>query len=102
MSGYLLDTNVISELTKASPAVGVLDFLSEHDDLWLSSVVLHELEFGLELLPYGHRRDGLRRILDELTSEFGDPHPAAGASRGRVGGAAEGSGAAGRPHGPCP
>ena len=72
MSGYLLDTNVISELTKASPAVGVLDFLSEHDDLWLSSVVLHELEFGLELLPYGHRRDGLRRTLEEFTSQFGD------------------------------
>ena len=72
MSGYLLDTNVISELTKASPAVGVLDFLSEHDDLWLSSVVLHELEFGLELLPHGHRRDGLRRTLEEFTSEFGD------------------------------
>ena len=72
MSGYLVDSNVISELTKASPAVGVLDFLSEHDDLWLSSVVLHELEFGLELLPHGHRRDGLRRILDEFTSEFGD------------------------------
>ena len=100
MSGYLLDTNVISELTKASPAVGVLDFLSEHDDLWLSSVVLHELEFGLELLPHGHRRDGLRRTLEEFTSEVRRPHPAAGASRGRVGGATEGSGAAGRSRAP--
>ena len=72
MSGYLVDTNVISELTRASPAARVLDFLSEHDDLWLSSVVLHELEFGLELLPHGQRRDGLRRTLEEFTSQFGD------------------------------
>ena len=72
MSGYLLDTCVISELTNASPNAGVLAFLAQQDDLWLSSVVLHELEFGLQLLPPGERRDGLRLALDELTSEFGD------------------------------
>ena len=72
MSGHLLDTNVISELTKAAPNPGVLDFLSEHDDLWLSSVVLHELELGLHLLSPGQGRDELRRALGELTSEFGD------------------------------
>ena len=72
MSGHLLDSNVITELTKAAPDTGVLDFLSEHDDLWLSSVVLHELELGLQLLPQGQQRDNLRRALGELTSEFGD------------------------------
>lgn len=46
MSGCLIDTNVISELTKASPDSGVVAFLSERDDLWLSSVVVHELEFS--------------------------------------------------------
>ena len=72
MSGYLVDTNVILELTKSSPAARVLDFLSEHDDLWLSSVVLHELELGLQLLAQGQGRDDLRWALGELTSEFGD------------------------------
>ena len=72
MSGYLLDTNVISELTNASPNSGVVDFLSDQDDLWMSSVVLHDLELGLQLLPQGTGRDGLRRALGELTSEFGD------------------------------
>ena len=72
MSGYLLDTGVLSELTMASPNRGVLAFLSEHDDLWLSSVVLHELELGLQLQPQGRQRDSLRRALGELTSEFGD------------------------------
>ena len=72
MSGYLLDTTVISELTNASPNTGVLAFLSERDDLWLSSVVLHELEFSLQLLPQGRQRDGLRWALGEFASEFGD------------------------------
>lgn len=72
MSGHLLDTNVVTELTKAVPAAGVVAFLSEHDDLWLSSVVLHELEFGLQLLAQGPHREALRRTLGELTSEFGE------------------------------
>lgn len=72
MRGHLLDSSVISELTKASPDTGVLAFLSEQHDLWLSSVVLHELELGLQLLPPGRGRDELRRALGELTSQFGD------------------------------
>lgn len=72
MSGYLLDTTVIAELTNAFPNPGVLAFLAEHDELWLSAVVLHELELGLQLLPQGQGRDGLRRTLGELSSEFGD------------------------------
>ena len=55
MSRYLLDTNVVSELTRHSPAPQVVSFLSEQDDLWLSSIVVHELEYGLRLLPQGRR-----------------------------------------------
>ena len=72
MSGYLIDTNVVSELTKASPDTGVIAFLSEQDDLWLSSVVLHELEFGLQSLPQGCRRDDLQQVLSDFITEFDD------------------------------
>ena len=72
MSGYLIDTNVVSELTKASPDSGVVTFLSEQDDLWLSSVVLHELEFGLLSLPEGRRRDDLQQVLSDFIAEFDD------------------------------
>ena len=72
MSGYLIDTNVVSELTKGSPDSGVIAFLSEQDDLWLASVVLHELEFGLQSLPQGHRRDDLRQVLSDFITEFDD------------------------------
>ena len=48
MIGYLLDTNVISELSRDVPNPDVVAFLSDVDDLWLSSVVIHEIEYGLE------------------------------------------------------
>ena len=72
MSGYLIDTNVVSELTKTSPDPGVVTFLSEQDDLWLPSVVLHELEFGLLSLPEGRRRDDLQQVLSDFVTEFDD------------------------------
>ena len=59
MTGYLLDTNVISELTRHVPDPQVVSFLSEHEDLWLSSILIHEVEYGLRLLPQGARRNRL-------------------------------------------
>ena len=59
MTSYLLDTNVISELTKNAPAQQVVSFLSEQDDLWLPSIVMHEPDYGLRLLPQGRRRSRL-------------------------------------------
>lgn len=44
MSGYLLDTNVISELTKDIPEPRVVSFLVGRDDVWVSSVLIHEVE----------------------------------------------------------
>lgn len=72
MSGVLLDTNVISELTRPVPAPPVIAFLSVQDDLWLSALVLHELEFGLRLLPRGRRRDALRGVLSEFIRHYED------------------------------
>lgn len=57
MIGYLLDTNVVSELTKPTPESQVITFLTEQYDLWLSIIVLHELEFGVQKMPDGQRRD---------------------------------------------
>jgi len=52
-NGYLLDTNVVSEVIGRSPTdERVAAFLEERGDLWLSAVVIHELEYGL-LLPQG-------------------------------------------------
>lgn len=72
MSGFLLDTNVVSELTRDTPDPGVLAFLTEQEDLWLSAIVMHELEFGLQLLPPGQRLDGLRSAVSEFISAYED------------------------------
>lgn len=72
MSGFLLDTNVVSELTREAPDSRVVAFLAAQDDLWLPTIVLHELEFGLNLLPPGRRRNRIRAALSALIMEYGD------------------------------
>ena len=72
MTGVLLDTNVVSELTRETPDSRVLAFLAGHDDLWLSAVVLHELDFGVGLLPPGRRRDDISAALSAFVTEYED------------------------------
>ena len=72
MSGFLLDTNLVSELTKDAPDSRVVAFLAAQDDLWLSAIVLHELEFGLNRLPPGRRRDRISAALSALFTEYED------------------------------
>ena len=72
MSGFLLDTNVLSELTREAPHPGVIAFLAEQEDLWLPSLVVHELEYGVQLLPQGRRRDHLQALLTNIISTYAD------------------------------
>lgn len=41
-------------------------------DLWLSSVAVHELEYGFNLLPRGRRKDRIGRFLTALVDEYED------------------------------
>ncbi|MDE3259765.1 MAG: type II toxin-antitoxin system VapC family toxin [Gemmatimonadota bacterium] len=70
MNGFLLDTNVVSELTRTEPDGNVMAFLAAHHDLWLSAIVAHELEFELQLLPHGQRRDLLSAALSGIITEY--------------------------------
>ena len=72
MNGYLLDTNVISEMVRGVPNTAVAGFFIEHDDLWLSSMVVHELEYGVRRMPQGRRRSRLRGNLSRLLREYED------------------------------
>ena len=72
MKGFLLDTNVISELVKLAPNQNVVEFLSTLDSVWLSIISLHEITYGLRLLPKGRRRSELEEKLQQLLSEYGD------------------------------
>jgi predicted nucleic acid-binding protein len=44
---YLLDTNIISELTKPRPNDGVIAWLNGRDDTALSAVTVEEIRFGV-------------------------------------------------------
>ena len=70
MTGYLLDTNVISELTRNIPDPRVMDFLAERDDVWVSSVLIHEVEYGVRLLPQGIRRNRLSTMQAAILSGY--------------------------------
>ncbi len=50
----LLDTDVVLEVVKSVPDQRVVTFLTEQSDLWLSVIVLHELDLGLNLMSHGH------------------------------------------------
>ena len=70
MSGYLLDTNVVSELAKQNPNEDVVKYLNSHDELWISAIVVEELELGVQLLPEGRRRNVLREWLSQFLTNF--------------------------------
>ncbi len=54
----VLDTNVVSEIMRPRPEEGVTRWLDEQpfQSIWISSVTVFEIRFGLETMPAGKRR----------------------------------------------
>lgn len=61
MTGWLLDTNVLSELRRPRPEKKVLAFIAAQplDLLYISAVTLSEIRFGIELVRDLKRRSDL-------------------------------------------
>ncbi len=75
MSGFLLDTNVISELVRPKPDDQVLRWIEETDEsiLFLSVLTLGEIRNGVQRLRPGQRRGRLESWLQvDLPSRFQD------------------------------
>lgn len=70
----VLDTNVVSEAMKPEPHPSVRGWLNDQsaETLYLSSVTLAELLFGIAALPAGKRKDMLAQALDGLMGLFRD------------------------------
>ena len=68
----VLDTNVVSEAMKPEPHQAVRAWLNDQaaETLYLSSVTLAELLFGIAVLPAGKRKDMLAQALDGLMGLF--------------------------------
>ena len=61
MSGWLLDTNVISELRRPRPSARVRSFIASQrlDDFFVSTVTFAEIRFGIEAVGDPIRRSEL-------------------------------------------
>lgn len=73
MSGFLLDTNVISELIKPIRNPGVLQWMGSNSPsaLFLSVLTLGEIRKGIAGLPMGDRRTRLESwLVDQLSIRF--------------------------------
>jgi len=70
----VLDTNVVSEAMKPDPHPGVRAWLNGQasETLFLSSVTVAELMFGIGALPLGKRKDLLAQTLDGMLRLFRD------------------------------
>jgi predicted nucleic acid-binding protein len=68
----VLDTNVVSEAMKPQSDAAVRAWLNGQaaETLYLSSVTLAELLFGIRVLPTGRRKTVLDRALAELLKLF--------------------------------
>ena len=70
----VLDTNVVSEAMKHEPHPAVRAWLNGQatETLYLSTVTVAELMFGIGALPVGKRKDLLAQTLDGLMRLFRD------------------------------
>src|SRR6516164_9496437 len=78
----ILDTNVISELMHVNPAPKVVAWLNSQnrESVWITSLTVFEVTFGLELMTAGSKqvalRDSfvnLRRKLEDRIALFDEP-----------------------------
>lgn len=65
MTGWLLDTNVLSEIRRKKPHRKVVAFVRQQrlELLYISTVTLAEIRFGIELLTDANRRAELHAWL---------------------------------------
>lgn len=68
---YLIDTNVISEMTKPAPSPAVIGWFANTSvqSIYISAVTLCEIQLGLALMPAGKRKNALAMAADNLVQE---------------------------------
>ncbi len=68
----ILDTNVISALMLLRPDPHVTEWLDKQSrpSLWITSVTVFEIEFGLRLMPPGAKRSMMTREFEGVLSDI--------------------------------
>jgi predicted nucleic acid-binding protein len=63
---YLVDANVLSELTRPTPSAQVVDWMRANErELAVGPIILGEVRFGIHLLAAGKRRRRLERWFEQ-------------------------------------
>lgn len=64
----VLDTNVVSSLMRPVPEESVLRWSNQEplSSLWITSITVMEVRFGIELLSRGHRQTQIERAFANL------------------------------------
>ncbi len=74
---WLLDTDVLSELSRTAPEQRVVDFIESCplSELYVSTVTLAEIRFGIEQAAEPTRRDALNQWLEQTGVFEACPRP---------------------------
>jgi predicted nucleic acid-binding protein len=81
---YVLDTDVVSQLSKGRQDPGVIRWIDSIDDdnLFLSAATLIEVRYGIELLDLGKKRQLLEEwLVQKLPRQFDGNYGASKARR---------------------
>jgi predicted nucleic acid-binding protein len=67
----LLDTNVLSALMQRAPAPQVVEWLDTQvpQDIWITTITVFEVRYGLNVLAEGLKRDMLLQRFEELVAQ---------------------------------
>ena len=67
----ILDTNVVSEMMKPQPSLRVLSWIDQNDtnDLYITTITIAEISYGLQALQDGVRRNTLEDAFNRVINE---------------------------------
>jgi predicted nucleic acid-binding protein len=70
----ILDTNVVSELTRRESDENVVEWTERQDpgELWITSTTVSEIRLGMELMPPGRRRETMEDVNSRVLASFED------------------------------
>jgi predicted nucleic acid-binding protein len=64
----ILDTNIISEMMRQTPSQKVVNWLDQQDSalLYVTSITIAEISYGIHALSLGNRRSSLENAFNNL------------------------------------
>lgn len=70
---YIADTNIVSEIMKPQIDGNVLSWFWDHEgEIFLTSVTIQELYYGVLRMPDGKRKKKLRETIDSIVQDCAD------------------------------